>query len=43
MNTNETVAQGSGNSIVVRGQKKRKKKKFLVVTVTFTVWLSLGE
>ena len=42
MNTNETVAQGSGNSIVVRGQKK-KKKKFLVVTVTFTVWLSLGE
>ena len=27
MNTNETVAQGSGNSTVVRGQKKEKKKK----------------
>ena len=26
MNTNETVAQGSGNSRVVRGQKKEKKK-----------------
>ena len=42
MNTNETVAQGSGNSRVVRGQKK-EKKKILVVTVTLTVWLSLGE